>query len=60
MINSHIQLDLDSVKSPFKNTTEVIVPSTNKDNQDKFISCRANDNNCKFTLETNPRFVEEH
>ena len=50
MINSHIHLYLDSVKSPSKTTTGVIVPSTGKDNWDNVISYCTNDNNRHFAL----------
>jgi len=60
MINSHIHLDLDSVKSPSKTTTGVIVPSIGKDNWDSVISCCSNDNNRHFALGIHPWFIDEH
>jgi TatD DNase family protein len=60
MINSHIHLDFDSVKSPSKTTTGVIVPSTGKDNWDNVISCCSSDNNRHFALGIHPWFIDEH
>ena len=60
MINSHIHLDFDSVKSPSKTTTGVIVPSTGKDNWDNVISCCYSDNNRHFTLGIHPWFINDH
>ena len=60
MINSHIHLDLDSVKSPSKTTTGVIVPSTGKENWDKVISYCNNDNYCHFALGIHPWFISDH
>ena len=50
MINSHIHLDLDSVKLPSKTTTGVVVPSTGKNNWDNVISCCSSDRNRHFAL----------
>ena len=60
MINSHIHLDFDSVKSPSKTTTGVIVPSIGKDNWDNVISYCSSDNNRHFALGIHPWFIEEH
>ncbi len=60
MINSHIHLDFDSVKSPSKTTTKIIVPSTGKDNWDNVISYCTNDNNCHFALGIHPWFIDNH
>ena len=60
MINSHIHLDFDSVKSPSKTTTGVIVPSIGKDNWDNVISYCTNDNNRHFALGIHPWFIDEH
>jgi len=60
MINSHIHLDFDSVKSPSKTTTEVIVPSIGKDNWDKVISYCTSDNNRHFALGIHPWFIDDH
>ena len=60
MINSHIQLDFDSVKSPSKTTTGVIIPSIGKDNWDNVINCCSNDNNRHFALGIHPRFIDDH
>ena len=60
MINSHIHLDFDSVKSPSKTTTGVIVPSTGKDNWDNVISCCSRDNNRHFALGIHPWFIDDH
>ena len=60
MINSHIQLDLDSVKSPSKTTTGVVVPSMGKDNWDNVISCCSIDNNRHFALGIHPWFIDDH
>jgi len=60
MINSHIQLDFDSIKSPSKTTTGVIVPSTGKDNWDNVISYCTSDNNRHFALGIHPWFIDDH
>ena len=60
MINSHIHLDFDSVKSPSKTTTGVIVPSIGKDNWDNVISYCTSDNNRHFALGIHPWFIDEH
>ena len=60
MINSHIHLDFDSVKSPSKTTTGVVVPSTGKDNWDNVISCCSSDNNRNFALGIHPWFIDDH
>ena len=60
MINSHIHLDFDSVKSPSKTTTGVIVPSTGKDNWENVISWCSSVNNRHFALGIHPWFIEEH
>jgi len=60
MINSHIHLDFDSVKSPSKTTTGVIVPSMGKENWDNVISCCSIDNNRHFALGIHPWFIDDH
>jgi len=60
MINSHIHLDFDSVKSPSKTTTGVIIPSIGKDNWDKVISYCTSDNNRHFALGIHPWFIDDH
>jgi len=60
MINSHIHLDFDSVKSPSKTTTGVIVPSIGKDNWDKVISCCSSVDNRHFALGIHPWFINDH
>ena len=60
MINSHIHLDFDSVKSPSKTTTGVIVPSTGKDDWDNAISYCTSDNNRHFALGIHPLFIDDH
>ena len=60
MINSHIHLDFDSVKSPSKNTTGVVVPSMGKENWDNVISCCSIDNNRHFALGIHPWFIDDH
>jgi len=60
MINSHIHLDFDSVKSPSKTTTGVIVPSTGKDNWENIISWCSSVNNRYFALGIHPWFIDEH
>ena len=60
MINSHIHLDSDSVKSPSKTTTGVVVPSMGKENWDNVISCCSIDNNRHFALGIHPLFTDDH
>ena len=60
MINSHIHLDFNSVKSPSKTTTGVVVPSMGKDNWDNIISCCSIDNNRHFALGIHPWFIDDH
>jgi len=60
MINSHIHLDFDSVKSPSKTTTGVVVPSMGKENWDNVISCCSIDNNRHFALGIHPWFIDDH
>ena len=60
MINSHIHLDFNSVKSPSKTTTGVVVPSMGKDNWDNVISCCSIDNNRHFALGIHPWFIDDH
>ena len=60
MINSHIHLDFDSVKSPSKTTTAVVVPSMGKENWDNVISCCSIDNNRHFALGIHPWFIDDH
>ena len=60
MINSHIHLDFNSVKSPSKTTTGVVVPSMGKDNWDNVISCCSIDNNRHFALGIHPCFIDDH
>ena len=60
MINSHIHLDFNSVKSPSKSTTGVVVPSMGKDNWDNVISCCSIDNNRHFALGIHPWFIDDH
>ena len=60
MINSHIKLDFDSVKSPAKTTTGVVVPSMGKENWDKVINCCSIDNNRHFALGIHPWFIDDH
>jgi len=60
MINSHIHLDFDSVKSPSKTTTGVVVPSMGKENWDNVISCCSIDNNRHFALGIHPWFINDH
>ena len=60
MINSHIHLDFDSVKSPSKTTTGVIVPSTGKDNWGNVISYCTSYNNRHFALGIHPWFIDDH
>jgi len=60
MINTHIHLDFDSVKSRSKTKTGVIVPSTGKHNWDKVISYCNNDNNCYFALGIHPWLISDH
>ena len=60
MINSHIHLDFDSVKSPSKMTTGVIVPSMGKHNWENVINCCSSDNNRDFALGIHPWFIDEH
>ena len=60
MINSHIHLDFDSVKSPSKTTTGVVVPSMGKENWDNVISCCSIYNNRHFALGIHPWFINDH
>ena len=60
MINSHIHLDFDSVKSPSKTTTGVVVPSTGKENWDNVINFCSSDNNRHFALGIHPWFIDDH
>ena len=60
MINSHIHLDFDSVKSPSKTTTRVVVPSMGKENWDNVISCCSINNNRHFALGIHPWFIDDH
>ena len=60
MINSHIHLDFDSIKSPSKKTTGVIIPSMGKNNWDNVISCCSNNNIRNFALGIHPWLVDEH
>jgi len=60
MINSHIHLDFDSVKSPSKTTTGAVVPSMGKENWDNVISCCSIDNNRNFALGIHPLFTDDH
>ena len=60
MINSHIHLDFDTVKSPSKATTGVIVPSIGKNNWDNVINYCTSDNNSHFALGIHPWFIDEH
>ena len=60
MINSHIHLDFDSVKSPSKPTTGVVVPSMGKENWDNVISCCSIDNNRHFELGIHPWIINDH
>ena len=60
MINSHIHLDFNSVKSPSKTTTGVVVPSMGKDNWDNVISCCSIHNNRHFALGIHPWVIDDH
>ena len=60
MLNSHIHLDFDNVKTPSSSTTGVIIPSTGKDNWDSVIACCDTNNNSHFALGIHPWFVKNH
>ena len=60
MINSHIHLDFDSVKSPSKITTGAIVPSLGKDNWDNVISYCTSVKNRHFSLGIHPWYINDH
>ena len=60
MINSHIHLDFDSVKSPSKITTGIVVPSMGKENWDNVISCCTSNKNRHFALGIHPWLIDDH
>ena len=60
MVNSHIHLDFDNVKSPSSSTTGVIIPSTGKGNWDSVIACCHSNKNSHFALGIHPWFVKDH
>ena len=60
MLNSHIHLDFDNVKTPSSSTTGVIIPSTGKDNWDSVIACCHSNKNSYFALGIHPWFVKDH
>ena len=60
MLNSHIHLDFDNVKTPSAATTGVIIPSTGKDNWDSVIACCHSNKNSYFALGIHPWLVKDH
>ena len=60
MLNSHIHLDFDNVKTPSPSTTGVIIPSTGKENWDSVIACCHSNKNSYFALGIHPWFVKDH